>query len=275
MCSICVVSCKLPQRTEACKGLSIGTPLRAYLKSVFSRFCGCQLKMLSILGEAGLMAPADVASKAAEALQPFIAHPQDLNTLTVAACSLPAASSSGQQIRISACNSPDVPVPALDAANTAPAAATTAVPTVFGCPRAPAACANLAAAFLSLSAWMGRGSAAAAAAAAASGGGRSAAHRSTGIFCWVQRDCPPPYGRLCGSGLRCSLQLTQGEMRACVPNWDGAGSGGANHHLHGSYSIVYISNAPLLHVSCFHILHPCICACARARDVFCRPSSTW
>lgn len=90
-------------------------------------------------GEAGLMPPAEVARRATEALLPLITQPEQLHSIAVTAASSsigPTHSSSQQQ----------------------------AEGTVFGCPSAEAAAVNLAAAFLSLSAWMGKGAAATAAA---------------------------------------------------------------------------------------------------------------
>jgi hypothetical protein len=121
------------KRSKVINGFNSASPPSA---NAYHSTAPCRL---SVQGEAGLLPPAEVARRATEALQALISHPQQLRSIATAAASLHLVIDSRQQQTDGA-----------------------AAASVFGCPPAAAGAANLAAAFLSLSAWMGKGAAAAA-----------------------------------------------------------------------------------------------------------------
>ena len=102
-----------------------------------------------MLGEAGQLPPGEVASRAAEALHHFTDSPSLLQHMISAA----RLHANGQQ---------QDGVLGLHLQQLAPSHTHDATGYAFACPPGMAAASNLCAAFLSLSAWMGRGAAAAA-----------------------------------------------------------------------------------------------------------------
>lgn len=162
----CLCQTPLAERAGQERPTKVTICLSLFYSAQLSSLLTCN-RRLSVLGEAGLLPPLEVASKAAEALSPFISQPPLLQQVVAAATTpSPAAllcSHPVSPVTPSTPTTTDGTLPSLSTAADAGAA------TVFGCPAGPAAATNLAAAFLSLSAWMGRSAAAAAAVASAGG----------------------------------------------------------------------------------------------------------